>query len=119
MITLLILFILISIIGICLWANGKVKENILALIIFCAAIFCIVVPSLTQKTVLTYDKQPAYNFLDAEVYYSTTEDKYYALTSNEQWKFWDLYDIEEIPEELVKERQSENKTYKKLFVSKS
>ena len=118
MIPLIVFFILLSVIGIFLWVFGKVKENTVAVIIFCSAIFCIVVPSLIQKTSLTYDKTPVENFLDAEVFYSETENKYYALTSDEQWEFWNLYDIKEIPEELLRERQKDNKTYKNLFEGK-
>ena len=64
MIPLIVFFILLSVIGIFLWAFGKVKENTVAVIIFCSAIFCIVVPSLIQKTSLTYDKTPVENVED-------------------------------------------------------
>lgn len=118
MIPLILFFVLLSVIGIFLWAFGKIKENTMAVIILCAVVVGIVIPSLVQKTTLTYDKLPVENFLDAEVFYSEKENKYYALTSDEQWKFWDLYDIKEISEELLQERQNDKRTYKNLFENK-
>ena len=47
------------------------------------------------------------------VVHDETNEKYYAIYSDEDWKFWDLYKKVEIPTDVAKEKiASENKLEK-------
>ena len=115
MITMLILFIAVSVFGIVLWVCGKISEGAVAGFCLFAAMVFIVIPSIVQSTTLSYDLTPIKNFVDGQLFHDDETNKYYAIYSDENWKFWDLYEKIEIPPNVAKEKiVSENRLEKNV-----
>lgn len=104
MITMLILFVVTCLLGIILWVCNKISECTLAGFCLLAAMVFILIPSITQSTILSYGLTPSKNFIDGQLYYDEKADKYYAIYSDENWKFWDLYEKVEVPNDIAKEK---------------
>lgn len=107
MYTLIIAFVIGFVLAISLWIVDIIKkESTVALICLICSICFIVLPGLVEKTVLTKDMQIYDRFIDAEVYYSPEEEKYYALLDKpNSFVFWDLYELKEVDEVTLKEKE--------------
>ena len=116
MIVLLVTFTVLAFTGTIVWAISEKWGLIVGRSLLVIALLVLLTPTLVQKAAVTYDKMPVESFRDAEVYYSESEGQYYAITSEENWKFWDLYDEVPISENLLKERQNDKNIYKNLFI---
>lgn len=113
MITLLIVFIILSIIGFLLWLFGKGQETVFAGFALIGAL-CIVIPSIIQSTSLSYGLIPTRNFIDGQLFYDETNEKYYAIYSDENWKFWDLYEKVEIPKDIALQKIASTNKMEKI-----
>lgn len=113
MITLIIVFIILSIIGFLLWLFGKVHETVFAGFALIGAL-CIVIPSIIQSTSLSYGLIPTRNFIDGQLFYDETNEKYYAIYSDENWKFWDLYEKIEIPTNVAEQKIASKNQLEKI-----
>ena len=75
MITLLIIFVILSIIGFLLWLFGKGHETVFAGFALIGAL-CIVIPSIIQSTSLSYGLIPTRNFIDGQLFYQKIEQEH-------------------------------------------
>lgn len=76
-----------------------IQYSIIALVIGFVVMF---VPVFVQHQSLTNDKEfvsKGENF--SKIYYSVTEDKYYDIALQHNWRFWDVYSVTEISENNV------------------
>ena len=102
MITMLLLFIATFFVAIILFAMGKIKEIHIGTITLAGVVLFILAPSIVQKIPMVYNNVPYAQNIDAEIYYSQSENKYYKITDDEYWNIFDLYNVCEISEEEAK-----------------